>query len=169
MSQEHISAKEMRARGYDPSSISEGERIGRLRAESMALIREIERVFKAVPRPRITLHVARGYDDEWNLSEERISELAARDPETDWREVDNEAIQSFQEYFSFSDAEGWRFYLPAFMRHDLRSFPDRGVAAYSACKSRNHVDLLSPEQLACIDRFVSLWDEYERTGPWQKG
>ena len=68
--------------------------------------------FADVPRPRNTHSVARGFDDEWELSSERIDELAARDSEQSWRDVSDNAIEEFGEYFNFSDAEGG-VYLPA--------------------------------------------------------
>lgn len=84
--------------------------------------------------PRITLSFVRSYNDEWNLSEDRIAELATRDPEQTWEDVTDSAIQTSREYFNFSDAEGWLFYLPAYLCHYLRDFPDCGWdAVYFAC------------------------------------
>lgn len=132
-------------------------------AEAMNLGGRLPAVFGDPPRPRITLHVARGLDDEWNLSEERIAELSALDPEQHWTEVSAESTRRFQEYFTFSDAEGWRFYLPAFLRHYLAEFPLSGWdAVYWACVERKHFDLFTPEQVAFVDEFVSLcrsWEE----------
>lgn len=132
-------------------------------AEAMKLAERLPEVFGDSPRPKITLHVARGYDNEWNLSEERIKELAALNPEQHWTDVTSEYTQQFQEYFTFSDAEGWRFYLPAFLRHYLAEFPLSGWdAVYWACTGRKHFDLLTPEQVAFIDEFLELchaWEE----------
>ena len=43
------------------------------------LIKRIETPSLGVPRPRVTRSVARGYDDEWILSEDRVRELSSRD------------------------------------------------------------------------------------------
>lgn len=121
------------------------------------LLQRIVSAFANVPRPAITCSVARGYDDEWSLSPERMQELAALDTEQTWTDVSDEAIEFFQEYFNFTDAEGCRFYLPAYMSHYLRHFPGCAYdAVYWACGRREHFELLSPEQLACVDGFLSL-------------
>lgn len=130
------------------------------------LLRRIERAFDGVPRPRITKSVARGYDDEWHLSEARIVELQALDPEQCWKEIDEDAVKHFQEYFTFSDAEGWRFYLPAHMSHYLRGFPHYGWDAvyYALTSPEPKLDLLSPEQRACVEEFLALIHENETPG-----
>ena len=43
--------------------------------------------------------------------------------------VSAESTQTFQEYFNVSDAEGWRFYLPAFIRHYFADFSLSGSDA----------------------------------------
>jgi len=130
--------------------------------EAMNLAVRLPEVFGDPPRPRITLHVARGYDDEWVLSEQRVAELAACDPEQHWSEVSAEATRQFQEYFTFSDPEGWRFYLPAFLRHYLADFPLSGWdAVHSACVERTHFDLITPAQVAFIDDFLALCQIWE--------
>ena len=154
---QRVSSSEAKARGYDPAAIERIRVAESANAEAAVLIPEIEAAFDGVPRPRITLSVAKGFDDEWNLSEGRIEELAATDPETTWQDVPDESIEGRQEYFTFSDPEGWRFYLPAYMTHCLRSFPDCGWGAVlTACFNRMHVDLLTEAQLRCVDQFVEL-------------
>ena len=130
--------------------------------EAMNLADRLPSVFGSPPRPRITLHVARGYDDEWTLSDARVAELAAFDAEQHWMDVSIEATKDIQEYFTFSDAEGWRFYLPAFLRHYLADFPlSYYDAVVFACQQRTHFDLIIPPQIAFIDEFLALcqtWD-----------
>src|SRR4051812_3870745 len=120
MSGERLTSAEAKARGYGRDTIARIELEEEARAEAETLIPLVKEVFPVTPRPRITLSVARGYDDEWNLSGDRIAELAARDPEQTWEDVTDSAIQTYQEYFNFSDAEGWLFYLPAYLCHYLR-------------------------------------------------
>lgn len=130
--------------------------------EAMDLADRLPEVFGNPPRPRITLHVARGFDDEWLLSEPRMTELAALDPEKHWTEVSAEVTRQFQEYFAFSDAEGWRFYLPAFLRHYLADFPlCNWDAVYWACVRRNHFDLITSRQITFIDEFLALCHTWE--------
>ena len=87
------------------------------------LLKRIDAAFAGVPRPKITKSVARGLDDEWFLSEERRAELSNRDPEENWTDLTEGCVRDYQDYFAFSDAEGWRFYLPAHMRFYLLGFP----------------------------------------------
>jgi hypothetical protein len=130
--------------------------------EAMALAVRLPEVFGDPPRPCITLHVARGLDDEWTLSEERRNELAALDSERHWTEVTAEATKTFQEYFSFANPEGCRFYLPAYLRHYLADFPlsQWGAVVY-ACENRLWFELLTSPQLAFVDEFLSLCRTWE--------
>jgi hypothetical protein len=158
------SREELRQRGTRKDAIAELYDVWlAAHAEAIKLAERLPSVFGDPPRPKITLHVARGYDGEWNLSEERIQELAALDPEQHWTDVSAESTRQFQEYFTFSDAEGWRFYLPAFLRHYLAEFPLSGWdAVYWACVERKHFDLITPEQVDFIDEFLNLcrsWEE----------
>ena len=127
------------------------------------LIRRIEQAFDGVPRPRITKSVARGYDDEWILSPERIHELRSLDPEQRWQDLTEDDVKFFQEYFIFSDAEGWRFYLPAHMVYYLRGLPNYGWdAVYWALSDPDRkLDLLDAEQHGCVQEFLQIANETE--------
>lgn len=161
MSEKFLSYEEMRARGYDTRSLAVGKIVSQARQEAAELILLIEEAFRGVPRPQITLHVARAIDDEWNLSELRHAELRALDPEENWEDVDGGIAVCYDEYFTFSDDEGWRFYLPVLMLHYLRNFSDTAHDNVShACEKKTHVGLLNKAQLECVDRFLALCDKY---------
>lgn len=163
MSEEFPSLEEMRARGYDTRSFETGKVIAKAKEEAGQLVDAIREAFRNIPRPQITLHVARGLDREWNLSEERFKELRAKDPEEDWTELLPDRTDGFSEYFTFSDDEGWRFYLPVFMCRYLAQFPGGAGydAVYQACTGKAHVGLLNGGQMDCVDRFVALCHRYE--------
>lgn len=130
-----------------------------------ALLQRIAVAFAGVPRPAITHSVARGFDDEWVLSLERGRELTALDSEQSWTDVTDEAVETFQEYFCFADAEGWRFYLPAHMSYYLRHLGACGSqAVYFACTRGDRLDLLNDEQLACVIEFLELVHAQEFQG-----
>jgi len=157
-----ISSAEARRRGYDPDEIARIKLAEEGQREADELIRLIDQVFTSIPKPRTTLSVARALDDEWIISEERAAELAKEDPETDWRDVPEEKTRACQEYFTFSDAPGWRFYLPAFMTHYLREFPGYGYDAVCwACAGRTHFDDLTADELAVVEKFTALCHKYE--------
>jgi len=161
MSGERLTPAEARARGYGREAIARIEWEEEARAAAEALIPLVRKAFPGTPRPRITLSVARGYDDEWNLTEERIAELTAQDTEQTWEDVSDVAIELHQEYFSFSDAEGWLFYLPAYLCHYLHEFPEGGHdAVCSECEILRHPDLLNEEQRQCIWAFMDLCRKY---------
>jgi hypothetical protein len=162
MNDEFPSLEEMRARGYDPVSLAKGKLIAMAHAEARDLIDAIKSAFQNIPRPAITLHVARGLDDEWHLSQERFAELRALDPEENWSELGPERTDAFPEYFTFSDDEGWLFHLPAFMCNELDGFPEdtRGDEAYWACVGKEHLGLFNEEQMACVSRYVALSHKY---------
>jgi hypothetical protein len=158
-----ISSAEARRRGYDPDEIARIEADEVAWREAAELIQLIDEVFTAIPKPKVTLLGARALDDEWIVSEERMAELAKQDPETDWREVSEEKTAACQEYFTFADAPGWRFYLPAYMTHYLREFPGYGCdAVYNACVGRMHLDDLTAEELDVVEKFVALCQKYEK-------
>ena len=161
MSEEFLSYEEMRARGYDTRSLARGKIVSQARQEAAELIPMIEEAFRGVPRPQITLHVARALDDEWHLTQERQAELRALDPEENWEDVDGGIAVCYYEYFTFADDEGWRFYLPVLMRHYLRNFPGSDEDNVShACRRKTHVGLLNEAQLECVDRLLALCDKY---------
>jgi hypothetical protein len=162
-----ISADEMKARSNSSESLAGRQKIESVRREALPLIAAIERTFDSVLRPAITLHVARGFDDEWELSDERGRELAALDPERTWQEVDDDAIEKFHEYFSFADAGGWLFYLPAYMRHNLRRFPHGTDAAYWAiCEDQGRkpedqrLACLNEAQREVVSRYIAFCHEH---------
>jgi hypothetical protein len=125
--------------------------------EAMELAVRLPEVFGDPPRPAITPHVARAFDDEWIVPMERGLELTAKDPEQHWWELTAEAARCFHEYFTFSDPEGWRFYIPAYLRHYLATFPLNNYdAVREACESRRYFDLLTPAQIAFIDEYLAL-------------
>lgn len=153
--------EELKSRGYSPETLDRYDFWREANREAQELAARLPMAFGDPPRPRITLHVARGYDDEWELSEERVAELSALDPEQHWTEVPSKA-KFFPEYFIFSDAEGWRFYLPAFLRHYLEGFPlHNWDAVRTACVERTHFELFTQEQVALVDEFLRLCEKWE--------
>jgi hypothetical protein len=138
-------------RGYDPSSIPQWS------YSVQELVDRINTSFGDIPRPTITPHVARAYDDEYTVSMDRGLELTKLDPEQHWRDVTDHNIENFREYFCFSDDEGWRFYMPAYLLHALRRLPNsHDFPVYDACKDLSCVSLLSDSQLSCLVDFAKL-------------
>jgi hypothetical protein len=157
-----ISSQEARMRGYDPSEVARFERAEAGQREADELRKIIDQTFISIPKPSVTLRVARARDDEWNITPKRAAELAQEDTETDWRDVPKEKTEAYQEYFTFADSPGWRFYIPAFMTHYLTEFPDYGYdAVYDACSSRKRIGDLTDAELEVVRMFLELCERYE--------
>src|SRR5688572_28521223 len=103
MSPPFPSREELKSRGYSPETLDQYDVWRTAHAEGQKLASRLPQVFGSPERPRITLHVARGYDDEWQLADARIAELAVLDPERHWSDVRAEATHTFQEYFTLFD------------------------------------------------------------------
>lgn len=147
----------MIARGYSPETLDEYDLRRQARAEARQLAAKLPQVFGNPRRPQITLRVARGIDDEWNLSDTRAAELEAQDSAYQWDEVTRKETETFQEYFCYADAAGVLFYLPAFLHHYLAEFPDGGYGAVvNACQRRDHFELVNSAQIALVDEFLAL-------------
>jgi hypothetical protein len=158
--------EELRSRGYDPATLDQYDQWREAHREAQVLAAKLPEVFGDPPRPRITMNVATGFDNEWNLTDERIAELSARDREQHWTEVSVEAVRDCGHYFTFSDAAGWKFYLPAFLQHGLASFPNGDHdAVYRACLSKKHIELLTAEQVAFLDAFAALCHKWQPDRP----
>ena len=70
-------------------------------------------------------------------------------------------IETYQEYFTFGDDEGRRFYLPAFLRHYLHEFPYCGHdTVYWACTKPEQFGALTLEQTECVKEFMELCYEF---------
>ncbi len=160
---------EMRARGYDISSIQDAE----LRSKRWHLAQNVRsRICAAFADVRlgsgIGLKEAQGLDDY--ASAETCAQYRTTDEKDDWRCITICQLNESSSSLSFFDAEGMRFHLPAFLIADLDGTYGHGMAFHLA-----HVHdfeppryaLLSPEQRAAVRAFlIYIADEeyyaYER-------
>ena len=99
------------------------------------LVAVITAAFDGVLRKEgTTLHQAMAIDDY----KPEADQLAARrlDPDRRWQEVPDEAIEEqLGSPLSFLDAEGFRYYLPAYMIYGLRNMETvEGVDILSSCR-----------------------------------
>jgi hypothetical protein len=97
------------------------------------LIQEIESAFQKVQRlDGITLHEAIVLDNCGSPQAQRLAR--ALDPEDRWQDVPDAEIRSCNSALSFLDIQGFRFYLPAFMRTGLRHFEDEFSGVRNTCE-----------------------------------
>ena len=133
------------------------------------IVRAIEAAFAGVPRGRITLHEAEAIDG-YETAEER-QEARELDPEQDWRAVPGVSIEECPDALSFLDPEGWRFYLPAYMRWALQHLKDSHSTAIdqtiyaldcgdsppsSVERSMERFRTLTRAQTQAVHRFLSF-------------
>jgi len=93
----------------------------------LRIIADIEREFGDVKREEgSTLHQMWCYDS-YSCDPDEIREAALNDPEVNWQDLAPEKLSKFSESLYFLDDLGFRFYLPAFMRHVLAITDHPGI------------------------------------------
>jgi hypothetical protein len=143
--------------GYNPVLLD--SRADPERWEAANGLREkIESAFAGVTLGNgIGLKEGRGVDDYENP--DVLSQLHAQDERTDWHRLTSEVLLSYQSSIGFTDAEGMRFHLPAWMLAELR---DDGIACliWSLCRiaphSEHQFSLLSPVQRSVVRDFLEF-------------
>lgn len=86
-----------------------------------SVIREIDAAFSGVRRDDgISLYEAAVIDDHGSVDERMRAR--ARDTEECWQDVPAADIECYYYILSFLDADGFHYYLPAYMVWSLRSF-----------------------------------------------
>lgn len=80
------------------------------------LIREIREAFASVPKPTVTLRVARGADDH-DYDWKKLQKLDAH--YRTWEEIPVADLKYFQDVFPWMTEESYLFYLPAYMMRML--------------------------------------------------
>lgn len=89
------------------------------------IIVSIERSFHKVAREGGTTLHQMDLVDGCCFEEKAMKAAEANDPETRWQDIPADKLSRFHGSLAFLDDLGFRFYLPAFMRHALMTaFPD---------------------------------------------
>src|SRR5436190_8367262 len=118
---------EMKARGYDSTTIVEAEQQSKRWAAAQEVCRAIEAAFAGVTLGGgVGLQEAQGLDDY--ADDETRAAYRADDEKDDWHRIPAEALQRCNSSLSFFDAEGMRFHLPAYLLADLRDDYGFGMA-----------------------------------------
>lgn len=89
--------------------------------DTAPLIAEITAAFDGVAREDgVSLRESRVIDN-YGCDEER-AEARLLDTDTRWQDVSDADMQRYDAVLTFSDAKGFRYYLPAYMLRDLRLY-----------------------------------------------
>ena len=152
--------RRLKESGYDPVLLEASADTQRWEVAN-SLREKIESAFAGVTLgDGIGLMEGRGLDDYEQA--DVLARLHAQDERTDWRKFTSEDLLSYQSSISFTDAEGMRFHLPAWMLGELR---DDGIVGliWSLCRIAPHNEhqfsLLSPEQRFVVRDFLEFMRE----------
>ena len=132
-----------------------------------ALLQRIEAAFANVPRPtKVTKRVAREFDDEPIVTEQRRASLYAKDTEQHGKDLSGEDLATYQDVCLWLDEEASLFYFPAFMFHNLIDEQPFGWCsadniAWIYCTRPEQLRLFNDEQLRCVTDFVALRTAHE--------
>lgn len=146
---------EMKARGYDSTTIAEAELQSERWAAAQEVCRAIEAAFVGVTLGGgVGLQEAQGLDDYADAA--TCAAYRANDEKDDWHRIPAEALNRCNSSLSFFDAEGMRFHLPAYLLADLRGDYRCGMAF---CLTQSHdydcyFSLLSEGQRQAIRAFL---------------
>ena len=106
--------EEMKARGYDPSVITEQIELAKRGQVLQELkIATIEAFAGVTLGNGVGLLQAQGMDDY--ADEKTCAAYRERDEKHDWRAIGLEGLNRYSSSLSFFDEEGMRFHLPAFL------------------------------------------------------
>lgn len=156
--------QEMRANGYDRSTIAEAEAWFLKCQEADVLIDEITAAFAGVElEDGIGLLESNGIDDYVGTEERK--RLRALDEKHDWRKIPAELLNRCNAASSFLDARGVHFHLPAFLRAELRGEYVCGIGwieklIWNSFMAQEYISLLSHEQKAVLIKCLEFAKAY---------
>lgn len=146
---------EMKARGYDSTTIAAAKEQSKKWALAQDLILAVEQAFAGVTLGSgVGLFEGRGLDDYADA--ETLAAYRAEDEKDDWRKIPVEDLNHFQSSLSFFDAEGMRFHLPAYLIADLR---DEGHATMA----HQFINLYDGHAALRAEKFALLSDAQRAT------
>lgn len=145
---------EMKARGYDPSTLESLEEDRKRGERAEVLCRQIEGAFAGVTLGLgVGLMEGQGLDDYED--EKTRAMYREQDEKDDWQRIPVENLNRCRSSLSFFDCFGMRFHLPAFMIADLRRESLSGVEFFLYHKPwGGQFALLSEAQRTVVRAFL---------------
>ncbi|HEY0682382.1 MAG TPA: DUF6714 family protein [Steroidobacter sp.] len=158
--------EEMKARGYDRSTIESAMELSKRWHEAEAIRDAIKAAFAGVKLGGgVGLRQAQaidGYEDD-----ETCAACREQDEKEDWSRITVELLDECNSSLSFFDDEGMRFHLPAYLIADLNGQYSYGMA-YTLTQSSQLNEqcwLLNDQQRAAVRRYLEfIADEPEYAG-----
>lgn len=149
--------EEMKARGYDRSTIDQAVELSKRWHEAASIRSAIESAFSGVRLGNgVGLTEAQGLDDY--ADEATRAAYRAADEKEDWRRISADQLNKCNSSLSFFDDEGMRFHLPAYLVADLDGDYKFGLA-YALTQTpilSEQFRLLSKEQRAAVRRYLEV-------------
>lgn len=157
--------EEMRARGYDDSTIEKALEESKRWHLAHAVVAKIREAFSGVGLgDGIGLWQAQGIDDY--AAESAIAAYKRADEKEDWSRITSDALNKCNSSLSFFDAEGMRFHLPAYLLADLAGTYQHGMVFSLTDIGQHRIEqfaLLSSSQRAAVReylKFIAEEDDY---------
>ncbi len=157
--------EEMKARGYDRSTIEHALELSKRWHEAELVRAAIRKAFSGVKLGGgVGLNQAQGIDDY--KSEEVCAVYRASDEKEDWSRISVEDLNKCNSSLSFFDDEGMRFHIPAYILADLNGDYGFGLAFVLTMTSRleEQFRLLNKEQREAVRdylKYIGNEPEYE--------
>ncbi len=123
----------------------------------------------------VTLHQSLEFDCLGYPSDSMLAEAAAKDREDRWQDIPEEKLSHFAGIswsIIYLDPAGFRFHLPAYMRHALKTLGWRHTDGEGewiifeleggplSKRMKNRVELLDRQQRACVAAFLHFFARY---------
>lgn len=157
---------EMKARGYDTSTIRDAEEKSKRWHQAQEVIAALRTAFAGVTLgDGVGLYQAQGLDDY--ADQAKLERLRSNDEKDDWSRISAAALNECHSSLSFFDPEGMRFHIAAFLIADIVGEFRFGVD-YHLCNPGDRFSLLSAQQHTAVCRFVRYIaeeDDYEFSRP----
>lgn len=161
---------EMKARGYDPSTIAAAEEQSKRWAEAQRICELIRKAFAGVKLVNgVGLRETDAIDDYEDKA--TCAAIRADDEKEDWQHISIGELNRYRG-LSFFDAEGMRFHLPAFLIADLQGEYNWGMTFWLTRlneHSHSQFALLSDTQRFAVRAYLLfLIDEPEEVSDRKK-
>jgi hypothetical protein len=146
---------EMKARGYEPRTIREAEERAARWPSAQALCEQIREAFRGVTLGNgVGLKEALGLDDY--ADEATLARYHAEDEREDWTRIPMESLNGHDSSLTFTDEEGMRFLLPAYMIAELLGSYGSTPVLYTIDRGGmgGQFRLFTPAQRAAVRAFL---------------
>lgn len=147
---------EMKSRGYDRVTLEKAEEKSKRGVAAQRVCSVIREAFKGVTLGNgVGLTEARALDDYEDAA--TCAANRENDEKEDWQRITCDELNTFGDTWSFFDAEGMRFHLPAFLIADLEGEEGMGMEfslTHLGDHGKERFSLLNTEQRSAVRLYL---------------